>query len=223
MNNARNGQAMRQFECPHGPQKGCPVTLSWSGVWSEPDQKYFFIGRDVTGAYQLSSSCARRKMDAVGQLTGGIAHAFNNILTVIIGMSEILTNALKDNPKLGDIASMIDKAAERGAGLTQHLLAFARKQPLRPRVTEINGLIISAAKLLRPALGEHIEIESKLEEKAWRAHVDPGQLTSALLNLAVNARDAMPGGGTLTIETDNIVLDESYCQMRSDVHPGFPW
>jgi CheY-like chemotaxis protein len=159
-------------------------------------------------------------MEAVGQLTGGIAHDFNNILTVITGTIEILAEAVADRPQLAAIAKMIDEASERGAGLTQHLLAFARKQPLQPQETDINALIVETAQLLRPTLGEHVEMESMLESDAWRAQVDPNQLATALLNLALNARDAMPEGGKLTLETGNVHLDESYTSAHGDVSPG---
>ena len=161
-----------------------------------------------------------QKMEAVGQLTGGIAHDFNNILTVIIGMIEILADTVVHDPELAEIAATVDAAAQRGAELTQHLLAFARKQPLHPRATDTNELVIGAARLLRPTLGEHIEIESMLEENAWPALVDPGQLTTALVNLAVNARDAMPNGGKLTFETRNVYLDEVYAEAHREVAPG---
>ena len=159
-------------------------------------------------------------MEAVGQLTGGIAHDFNNILTVITGTIEILGEAVADRPQLAAITRMIDEAASRGAELTQHLLAFARKQPLQPRETDINTLIIDTAKLLRPSLGESIEIESVFEDEACFATVDPNQLATAILNLALNARDAMPNGGKLIIETGTIFLDENYAGMNEDVRPG---
>jgi PAS domain S-box-containing protein len=161
-----------------------------------------------------------QKMEAIGKLTGGIAHDFNNILTVITGTIEILADAVADKPKLAAIARMIDDAAERGAELTQRLLAFARKQPLRPRATDVNALVVDAAKLLRPALGEQIEIEAKLAPDAWTALVDPSQLTTSLLNVAVNARDAMPDGGKLTLETCNTMLDEHYAGANGDVRAG---
>jgi CheY-like chemotaxis protein len=115
---------------------------------------------------------------------------------------------------------MIDEAASRGADLTQHLLAFARKQPLQPRETEINTLIIDTAKLLRPTLGEQIEIESTFEAETCLATVDPNQLATALVNLALNARDAMPDGGKLILETGSVFLDENYASARTDVRPG---
>ena len=161
-----------------------------------------------------------QKMEAVGQLTGGIAHDFNNILTVIIGTIEMLADTVVHDPELAEFAATVDAAAQRGAELTQHLLAFARKQPLHPRASDTNELVIGAARLLRPTLGEHIEIESMLEENAWPALVDPGQLTTALVNLAVNARDAMPNGGKLTFETGNVYLDEVYAEAHKEVTPG---
>jgi CheY-like chemotaxis protein len=115
---------------------------------------------------------------------------------------------------------MIDEAATRGADLTQGLLAFARKQPLQPREIDVNVLVGDTAKLLRPTLGDHIEIEARLEPAAWRALVDPSQLSTALLNLALNARDAMAEGGKLTLETGNVFLDESYVRMNPDIRPG---
>ncbi|MEH2489936.1 PAS domain S-box protein [Bradyrhizobium sp. AZCC 2230] len=159
------------------------------------------------------------KMEAVGQLTGGVAHDFNNILTVITGTIEILAEAVAKDPGLAAITKMIDEAAGRGAELTQHLLAFARKQPLQPREIDINSLIIDTAKLLRPTLGEQIQIESVFEDESCVAVVDPNQLTTAILNLALNARDAMPSGGKLIVETGAAYLDEVYANAN-DVPPG---
>jgi CheY-like chemotaxis protein len=119
-----------------------------------------------------------------------------------------------------EIAKMIDDAAGRGAELTSRLLAFARRQPLKPKKVDVNALIVEAAMLLRPTLGEQIEIESMLEDDVWPAFVDASELTTGLLNLAVNARDAMPGGGKLTLETGNVFLDDAYAQMHGDVTAG---
>lgn len=160
------------------------------------------------------------KMEAVGQLTGGIAHDFNNILTVITGTIEILADAVEKEPQLSAITRMIDEAASRGAELTQHLLAFARKQPLQPREVDVNTLVIDTAKLLRPTLGEQIEIESVFESETCVATVDPNQLATAILNLALNARDAMPDGGKLILETGSAYLDDSYASQHGDVRPG---
>ena len=161
-----------------------------------------------------------QKMAAIGQLTGGVAHDFNNILTVITGTIEILEDAVKDRPHLTQITDMISAAASRGADLTKHLLAFARQQPLQPRSTDVNALVIDDARLLRSTLGEQIEIDSMLAHDAAPALIDPSQLSTAILNLALNARDAMPNGGKLTLETKNVVLDENYASMNSEVKPG---
>ena len=160
------------------------------------------------------------KMEALGQLTGGIAHDFNNILTVITGTIEILAGAVAREPQLAAITRMIDEAAARGADLTQHLLAFARRQPLQPREIDVNLLIVDTAKLLRPTLGEHIEIESLFKDEPCTAIVDPNQLATAIINLALNSRDAMPDGGKLILETGLAYLDEAYASMNDDVRPG---
>jgi signal transduction histidine kinase/ActR/RegA family two-component response regulator len=160
-----------------------------------------------------------QKMEAVGQLTGGVAHDLNNILTVITGTIEILAEAVADRPEMVAIAKMIDEAAARGADLTQRLLAFARKQPLQPREVDVNKLVMEATNLLRPTLGEHVEVRMTLADVS-PALIDPSQLTNAILNLALNARDAMADGGKLVIETSNAVLDENYAGMNSGVAAG---
>ncbi|UZE47750.1 ATP-binding protein [Rhodopseudomonas sp. P2A-2r] len=179
------------------------------------------VFRDVTEAKETERQLHQsQKLDAIGQLTGGIAHDFNNMLTVITGSSEILLEELTDRPTLLTIAGMIVEAADRGAELTKHLLAFARKQPLQPRNIDVNTMVLDTVKLLRPSLGEQIEIETTLEQDAQPALIDPSQLSAALLNLAVNARDAMPNGGKLLLETGNVVLDDSYAQNNVEVVPG---
>ena len=177
--------------------------------------------RDLTDKIAAENQIRQaQKMDAVGQLTGGVAHDFNNILTVITGTIEILAEGVADRPELAGIAHMIDEAASRGAELTGHLLAFARRQPLQPREIDVNTLILTTSKLLRPTLGEQIEIETLLADDPWLAYVDPNQLTTAILNLSLNARDAMPQGGRLIIETINSYLDEVYAGQHSEVKPG---
>ncbi|QOZ77344.1 two-component system sensor histidine kinase/response regulator [Bradyrhizobium sp. CCBAU 53351] len=161
-----------------------------------------------------------QKLDAIGKLTGGVAHDFNNMLTVISGNTETLVEGLKQQPELQRVARLIDDAAERCAELIQHLLAFARRQPLQPRNVEINAAIADIAKLLRPTLGEQIQIETVLEQGPMTAHIDPSRLTNAVLNMAINARDAMPNGGKLLLETHRVVLDEAYVQAHADVAAG---
>ncbi len=221
MRTARRGRHMRNFETRYVHRNGHAVALTWMGAWSEPVRRHFFVGRDLTEKLAAEAQFRQaQKMEAIGQLTGGVAHDFNNILTVITGTIGILADAVADRPQLVAIAGMIDEAAERGASLTRHLLAFARKQPLRPREVDINALVLEAAKLLHPTLGEQIQIVPLLAPDAWTASVDPNQLSTAILNLALNARDAMPGGGKVTLETSNVFLDEAYAEMHSEVTAG---
>jgi PAS domain S-box-containing protein len=147
-----------------------------------------------------------QKMEAVGQLTGGIAHEFNNMLTVITGTIEILADAVKDNPPLATITKLISEAADRGAALTSSLLSFARKQALQPAEIDVNELLEELAKLLLATFDKKIEIVTRLDGNAWLAFADRGQLSSALLNLAINARDALLDGGRLTLSTRNVVF-----------------
>ncbi len=221
MRSARRGRQMRNFETRYVHKDGRPVTLTWMGTWSEPVRRHFFIGRDLTEKEAADAQIRQaQKMDAVGQLTGGVAHDFNNILTVITGTIGILAEAVADKPELAAVARLIDEAADRGANLTKHLLAFARKQPLQPREIDVNALVLETAKLLHPTLGEHIQITPLLAEDAWTAMADPNQLSTAILNLALNARDAMPNGGKLALETSNIYLDEAYAAMHNEVTVG---
>ncbi|MDA9405488.1 MULTISPECIES: PAS domain S-box protein [unclassified Bradyrhizobium] len=221
MRAARRGQTKRSFEARYYHYDGHEVSLNWVGNWSEPVKRHFFIGRDLTDKQAAEAQLRQvQKMDSIGQLTGGVAHDFNNVLTVITGTIGILSDAVADRPELAAITKLIDDAAERGAQLTKHLLAFARKQPLQPREIDVNALVLEAAKLLHPTLGEQITIMPQLTEDAWPTLVDPGQLSTAILNLALNARDAMPDGGTLVLETRNIFLDDGYASMNPDVVAG---
>ena len=188
---------------------------------SQKKRAGMIVYRDITAGKEAERQLRHaQKMEALGQLTGGIAHDFNNILTVITGTIEILGAGVADRPELLEIAQMINDAAERGSDLTQHLLAFSRQQPLQPQATDVNELIVGSAQLLRPTLGEDVEIEAILDDTVAAAMIDPAQLTTAVLNLALNARDAMPEGGKLTIETSDVILDEHYARMNPDAVPG---
>ncbi len=342
---ARRGQDIRNFDARYVHKDGHTVTLAWTGVWSEPEQRHFFIGHDVTerrrlelaareardtltavidaspvaiicldrdrrvlvwsraaeqifgyaaaevmgrvymlvppgGEAEFDDIIARalagetlrdcrvtrqrkdgtlvdisfdaatmyedgeatatafaladiternrleqqvrqtQKMEAIGQLTGGVAHDFNNVLAAITGTIDILADGVADRPELAAIAKLISEAADHGAELTGRLLAFARRQPLQPRKIDIGHAVTDAAQLLRSTLGEQVDIEWRLSPNAWPALVDPAQLVTAILNLAVNARDAMADGGKLTIETGNAILDEAYASAHSEVTPG---
>ncbi len=163
-----------------------------------------------------------QKMEAIGQLTGGVAHDFNNMLTVITGTIEILADGGRPTSRsLAAIVKLISEAADRGAELTAHLLAFARKQPLQPREIDINRLVVESAKLLRPTLGEHIEIEIDADgARSGRRWSIRASSATALLNLAINARDAMPNGGKLILETRNVTFDEDYAAATATLQPG---
>jgi PAS domain S-box-containing protein len=218
---ARQGQRVHNFEAQFLHKDGRAILLNWMATWSEPAKRYFFVGRDLTEKRAAEAQFRQaQKMEAIGHLTGGVAHDFNNILTVVTGAIGILADELDGRPDLASMATLIDEAAARGAQLTRQLLAFARKQPLQPLDLDVNALVLDAAKLLRPTLGEQIEIFPVIAENAWTALVDPNQLTTALLNLALNARDAMPKGGKLTLETHNVSLDEDYAQTNTEVIAG---
>jgi signal transduction histidine kinase/DNA-binding response OmpR family regulator len=162
-----------------------------------------------------------QKMEAVGQLTGGVAHDFNNLLTIIIGgLDTIRRSGPKDNARLTRAVDMATQGAQRAATLTARLLAFSRRQPLEPTPLDLNVVVRDSTELLHRTLGETIELEGVLAPRLWPVEVDQNQLESAILNLAVNARDAMPDGGKLTIETANTMLDESYTATDSEVVPG---
>jgi len=166
---------------------------------------------------QLSQS---QKMEAVGQLTGGVAHDFNNLLGVILGNLELADEDLGNQSPVKPYLASAMRATSRGAELTQRLLAFSRKQALRPQPVEANRLVRDMTDLLRRTLGETIEIETIRDAGLWTCVADPGQLENVVLNLAINARDAMPGGGKLTIEVANARLDDEYAAAQEDVRPG---
>ena len=162
-----------------------------------------------------------QKMEAIGQLTGGVAHDFNNMLGVIIGSLELVQRRLKKSDFAIDrFVEAAQAAAERAATLTQRLLAFARKQPLAPQVFDTNKMIANMSELLRSTIGEQIRIETVLAGGLWHTKADPHQLENAIINVAVNARDAMPEGGKLTIETANAYLDEAYSDQHLEVAAG---
>ena len=166
-----------------------------------------------------------QKMEAVGQLTGGVAHDFNNLLTIIIGNLSTAKRTLEtwqDGAK-ARLVRAVDHAmigAQRAATLTSHLLAFSRRQPLEPKLLDVNKLLSQLSGFLRPSLGEKVQLEVVGTGGVWQIEADPVQLETAILNLTVNARDAMPDGGKLTIEASNVLLDEEYCRRHTEVKPG---
>jgi signal transduction histidine kinase/CheY-like chemotaxis protein len=162
-----------------------------------------------------------QKMEAIGQLTGGVAHDFNNLLTVIMGGLETIRRARpEDHGRIMRASEMALQGTQRAASLTSRLLAFSRRQPLDPKPLDLNLLVRDMTELLHRTLGEHIELEGIMASRLWTVEVDKNQLESAILNLAVNSRDAMLNGGKLTIETANTALDDSYAQTDAEVIPG---
>ncbi|CAN5672872.1 hypothetical protein BH23DEI1_BH23DEI1_10710 [soil metagenome] len=180
------------------------------------------VERDVSERHALEEQVRRaQRLDSVGQLTGGVAHDFNNLLTVIGGNAEVLVEQLDEAPGQLRLATMISEAAARGAELTRALLAFARQQPLEPHATDVAGLVEGLQTLFERTLGEDVEIRIDTgEADVWPTFIDPHQLENSLLNLVLNARDAMPTGGRLTLELDNVVLDEVYAARNDDVAAG---
>jgi PAS domain S-box-containing protein len=176
---------------------------------------------DVTGRRQLEDRLRQaQKMEAVGMLAGGVAHDFNNLLTIISGYSQLILNALAPGDPNRYSAEQILKAGERAATLTQQLLSFSRPQVLQPRVLDLNKLVTSLSTLLRRLIGEDVDLQLVLRADLGRVSADASQIEQVLMNLVVNARDAMPKGGTLTIETANVELDESYSGRHLATKPG---
>ena len=165
-----------------------------------------------------------QKMEGIGQLTGGVAHDFNNLLTIIVGSLETLRRQIKqpgfDSANIERMADSAMRGAQRAASLTQRLLAFSRQQPLDPKPVDVSRLVTGMSDLLHRTIGEQISIETVLAAGLWRTNIDANQLEIAIINLAVNARDAMPDGGKLTIETSNVSLDEGYALDQAEVVPG---
>ncbi len=198
-----------------------PVHLSVSDVTLPGRRIFTGVLHDITERRVREEQLRQAmKMEAVGQLTGGIAHDFNNLLTVITGNLEMLEARLEGNEQARELAAQAQEAADLGADLTGRLLAFGRRQPLAPKSTNLNALVLDMTEILRRSLGEAIQISSVLASDLEQARVDPGQLQNALLNLALNARDAMPKGGVLVIETANAELDDDYASLHPDVSAG---
>ena len=216
----RRGEAVQTFEDRLRAADGRYLTIAWTA--SSAGEVFYAVGRDVTQERERGEQLRQaQKMEAVGQLTGGVAHDFNNLLQVVLGNLEIVQRNLpEDAARLHRSTENAMQGAQRAAMLTQRLLAFSRRQPLEPKPVEPNTLVVGMSELLTRALGETVELECVLAEDLWRVEVDANQLESAILNLAVNARDAMPEGGKLTIETSNTNLDESYVQKNVEATPG---
>jgi signal transduction histidine kinase/ActR/RegA family two-component response regulator len=176
---------------------------------------------DASERRSLEAQLAQaQKMESVGRLAGGIAHDFNNLLTAILGYVDLMQGALSDRDPISRHAQQIRRAAERASMLTRQLLAFSRKQFLQPRVLDVNAVVEESSQMLRRLISENIELESRLDPGLLRVKVDPSQLQQVLMNLAVNARDAMPRGGTLSISTANVRLPSRALERNPEIEPG---
>ena len=228
----RTGEPAREFDWEiirkDGTKKYIEASVSLQKDPSGKPMGFRGVIRDITERKQTEEEMAAvqeqfrqsQKMEAVGQLAGGIAHDFNNLLTVIHGYSELILTSLDENSRLRQDVREIIHASERASSLTRQLLAFSRKQILQPKVLDLNAHVSNMDKMLRRMIGENIELMTLLAKDLGRTKADPGQIEQVILNLAVNARDAMLNGGKLTIETANIELDENYTRSHIGVTPG---
>jgi PAS domain S-box-containing protein len=236
-----DGRPYPEEECPIvlaiGARRGAHVTdeVFWRADGTKFDAEYsaypMWRGKELVGAVVTFLDVSQQKkleeqlrqaqkMEAFGQLASGVAHDFNNLLTIISGYSELLLQSTPVGDPNREMLEEIRKAAERSASLTRQLLAFSRKQVLAPKVVDLNDVVRDTEKMLRRVIGEDIRLTATLHPQLGSVRADPGQLEQIILNLAVNARDAMPQGGQLTIETSNVVLDEEYAKSHADVRPG---
>jgi PAS domain S-box-containing protein len=219
------GRYVYKFENRYRRKDGSWSLLSWSAA---PDAAHIHaIGRDITADREQAEQIRRtelalqqsQKMETLGKLTGGVAHDFNNLLQIISGNLQMLETH-GDGADAGRWIGNARSAVEKGAKLASYLLAFGRRQPLEPRVVKVSRVVTGMEDMLRRALGEEIEVELVISGGLWNTAVDVAQVENAVLNLAINARDAMAGSGRLTIEANNAVLDDLYCRNHADVAPG---
>ena len=225
LHRALRGERVRNVEVLIVPKNGAPRTLLTSG---QPivDAQGRNLGaviamQDITERKLLESQLRQaQKMEAIGQLAGGVAHDFNNLLNVILGYSEMVLSDLGDNDPHRPRIEQVRKAGERAASLTRQLLAFSRKQVIQPRVLDLHALMAEMEKMLRRLIGEDIDLSIGAQPGARRIKADPGQIEQVAMNLVVNARDAMPQGGRLAIETASVDLDERFARDHPGARPG---
>ncbi|RYX97435.1 MAG: PAS domain S-box protein [Comamonadaceae bacterium] len=220
------GETTLKFENRYQRKDGSYCTLSWTAV---PEKGFIHaVGRDVTADKESAEALRQaeaalyqaQKMETVGKLTGGVAHDFNNLLQVVAGNLHLLSKAVVGNERAERQVANALAGVSRGAKLSSQLLAFARRQPLEPKVVNLARLVYGMEDMLRRSLGEEIETETVISGGLWNTSIDPAQVENAILNLAINARDAMNGSGKLTIEVGNAFLDDAYALTHSDVVAG---
>ncbi len=222
----KEGETVEHLETVRVRKDGTPVDVSVT-ISPIKDSGGRIIGssaiaRDITERKHLEKQLRQsQKLEAVGQLAGGVAHDFNNLLTVITGYSDLAMKRLKMEDPLRHNVEEIKKAAERATSLTRQLLAFSRKQVLQPKVINLNSIIMDMEKMLCRLIGEHIELRTLPGTDLGQINADPGQIEQVILNLVINARDAMPKGGKISIETANTYLDEEYARRHIAVTPGW--
>lgn len=218
----RHDTVVRDIDLRMRVTDGGERTVIWTFV-KLPDGRFYGAGRDMSERMHLEAQLRQvQKMESIGQLTGGVAHDFNNLLTIIQGNLETLQRAQNDETpaRLRTATANGLRGAERAAELIRSLLAFSRRQALEPQAVNINDLLAGLSDLLGRTLGEHIVIESHAQADAWETFVDLNQLENAVINLAVNARDAMSAGGALVLRTSNVVLNAADCEQLTDCSPG---
>jgi PAS domain S-box-containing protein len=225
LRNAKDSMTSFEFRVRVGKSSWRWIAAVGTVIAPEPDevraQRTLTILQDITQRRESEIELRHaHRMEAVGQLTGGVAHDFNNLLGAILGHTEFLLDLLPEQTEARQLASEILDCALNGAALTQRLLAFARRQPLQPAVIDLNEYLPVHVSLLQRTLGETVTVEVALGRDLWLTHADPSQIVDVLLNLAINARDAMPHGGRLTISTTNAVLDATFCVHNPEAVPG---
>jgi PAS domain S-box-containing protein len=219
------GELITSLECPQQRKDGTSFSAA---IWTagledraEGVSGILVMVADVSDRKQLEEQLRlSQKMEAVGQLAGGIAHDFNNLLTAILGYNEMVMEDVGNLPNVLGNAGEVQRAAERAASLTKQLLAFSRRQVLQPLVIDLNEVVRNMERLLRRVIGEDIDFAVRLEPALARVQADPSHIDQVIMNLVVNARDALPMGGKLTVETANVNLDEEYAQVHAGISPG---